>query len=140
MKSHLAVGAWAWPPVGKEPEKPLAESALRIAPVWKEPPAARARGPRDQDKTRRRTWIWGTETRSEREPNGTCQRAGNITGSVDSTRRRALVRQVPLVEEPAESSAKKRQCDRRHRSKEQDDCASRTSATGGWPGVTRLRP
>ena len=52
-KSHPAVGAWVWPPVGKEPETPPAESALRIAPVCEEPPAARARGPRDQDKTRR---------------------------------------------------------------------------------------
>ena len=52
-KSHPTVGASAWPPVGKEPEIPPAESALRIAPVCKEPPAARARGPRDQDKTRR---------------------------------------------------------------------------------------
>ena len=49
-KSYPAVGAWAWPPVDKEPETPPAESALRIAPVCKEPPAARARGPRDQDK------------------------------------------------------------------------------------------
>ena len=41
------------PPTGKEPETPPAESALRMAPVCKEPPAARARGPRDQDNTRR---------------------------------------------------------------------------------------
>ena len=54
------------PSIGKEPETPPAESALRIAPVCKGPPAesalriapvckgpraARARGRRDQDKT-----------------------------------------------------------------------------------------
>ena len=41
---------WAWPPIGKEPETPSAELALRIAPVCKEPPAAREQGPRDQCK------------------------------------------------------------------------------------------
>ena len=45
-----------------------------------------------------------------------------------------LVRQVPLAEEPAESAAKKRQCYRRHRSKERDECATRTSVTRGWSG------
>ena len=35
--------------MGKEPETPPAESVLRITPVWKEPPAAREQGPRDQD-------------------------------------------------------------------------------------------
>ena len=35
-------------PVGKEPETPPAESALRVAPVCKGPPAARARRPRDK--------------------------------------------------------------------------------------------
>ena len=50
MKSHPAVGAWARPSVGKEPESPPTERALRIALVCKEPRAARARGPRDQDK------------------------------------------------------------------------------------------
>ena len=34
----------------KEPETPPAESALRIAPVSKEPPAAREQGPRAQCK------------------------------------------------------------------------------------------
>ena len=43
---------WAWPPIGKKPETPPAESAFRIPPVFKEPPAARARGPRDQPKAR----------------------------------------------------------------------------------------
>ena len=41
---------------------------------------------------------------------------------------------VPPAEKPTESAAKKRQYDRTHRSKERDDCATRTSATGGWPG------
>ena len=35
----------------KEPETPPAERALRIAPVSKEPPAARELGPRDQCKS-----------------------------------------------------------------------------------------
>ena len=34
----------------KEPETPPAERALRIAPVFKEPPAAREQGPCDQCK------------------------------------------------------------------------------------------
>ena len=34
----------------KEPETPPVERALRIAPVRKEPPAAREQGPRDQCK------------------------------------------------------------------------------------------
>ena len=33
MKGHPAVGTWVWPPIGKEPETPPDESALRIAPV-----------------------------------------------------------------------------------------------------------
>ena len=78
-------------------------------------------------------------TRSEWEPHGTCQRAGNIIGSVDCARG-ALVRQVPPAEEPAESVAKKRQCDKSHRSKERDECATRTSVTEGWPGIKRLQP
>ena len=52
-KSHPAVGSWAWPPIGKEPETSPTESALRIAQMCKEPSAAQARGPRGQDKTRR---------------------------------------------------------------------------------------
>ena len=32
-------------------------------------------------------------TLNEREPHGTCQRAGNITGPVDSAKRGALVRE-----------------------------------------------
>ena len=69
----------------------------------------------------------------------TCQKVGNIIGSVDCTRG-ALVRQVPSAEEPAGSTAKKRQRDRSHQSKERDECATRTSATGGWPESKRLRP
>ena len=71
-------------------------------------------------------------TRSEREPHGTCQRAGNIIGPVDSARRRALVREVRPAEEPAESAAEKSQCERSHRSKERDECAIRATAAGGW--------
>ena len=35
----------------KEPETPPVERALRIAPLSKEPPAAREQGPRDQCKS-----------------------------------------------------------------------------------------
>ena len=45
-----------------------------------------------------------------------------------------LVSQVLPAEEPAESAAKKRQCYRRYRSKERDECSTRTSVPGGWPG------
>ena len=123
--------------------------------MCKEPPTARARGPRDQDIPRRGEPGFGvvvvvvvvshiqrigcqpgknyTVTRSEREPHGTCQRAGNITGSVYSARG-ALVHQVPPAEEPTKSTAKKRQCDRRHRSEERNYGATTASATEGWPG------
>ena len=43
----------------------------------------------------------------------------------------ALVRQVPPAEEPAKSAAKKRQCDRSHRSKERYECATRALAEEG---------
>ena len=49
-KGHPAVRAWVWPPIGKKPETPPAESVLKMTPVCKEPPAARGRGPRDQRK------------------------------------------------------------------------------------------
>ena len=55
----------------------------------------------------------------------------NIIGSADSARRGELVRSVPPAEEPAESAAKNRQCDRSHRSKERDECATRASAKEG---------
>ena len=58
----------------------------------------------------------------------------NIIGPVDSARRKALIRQVPAAEEPAESASNKDQCDRSHRSKERDEFATRTSVTAGWPG------
>ena len=54
----------------------------------------------------------------------------NIIDSVDCARG-ALVRQVPPVEELAESATKKRQCDRSHRSKERDECATRAPAEEG---------
>ena len=61
----------------------------------------------------------------------TCQRAENIIGTVDCARRGTLVRQVPPAGEPAESAAKKCQCDRSHRSKKRDECAIRVSAEEG---------
>ena len=100
--------------------------------MCKEPPAARARELRHQSKNLERSaWIWGTVTRSEHEPRGTCQRVGNTIGTVDSARRGALVRQLPPAEEPAESDAKKRQCEKSHRLKERDECATRASAEEG---------
>ena len=41
----------------------------------------------------------------------------DIIGPVDSARRGALLREVPPIEEPAESAAKKPQCVRSHRPK-----------------------
>ena len=67
------------------------------------------------------------------KPHSTCPIAGNIIYPFDSARREALVRDVPPAEAPAESAAKKRQCERSHRSKEREDCAIRATATGGWP-------
>ena len=55
----------------------------------------------------------------------------NIIGSVDSAGRGALVRPKPPAKEPAESAAKKHKCDRSHRSKERDECATRASAKEG---------
>ena len=55
----------------------------------------------------------------------------NIIGSVYGTRRGVRVRQVPPAEESAKSAAKKRQCYRRHRSKERDECATR-EPKGAW--------
>ena len=49
----------------------------------------------------------------------------NLTGPSYGTRRGVRVRQVPPAEEPAESASKKRQCYRRHRAKERDECATR---------------
>ena len=74
-------------------------------------------------------------TRSERGPHGTCQRAGNIIGPVDSTRREALVREVPPVESPAESVAKKCQCERTYWLKERGECAISATAARGWSEV-----
>ena len=74
-------------------------------------------------------------TRSERGPHGTCLRAANIIGAVDSARREALVREVPLAEELAESATKERQCERNLWSKERDECAIRATAAGSWPEV-----
>ena len=40
------------------------------------------------------------------------------------------MRQIPPAEEPTERATKKRQCDRSHRSKERDECATRTFSQG----------
>ena len=45
------------------------------------------------------------------------------------------VRQVPPAEEPAESAAKKRQCYRRHRSKERDECATSSHGRLAWKRI-----
>ena len=52
------------------------------------------------------------------------------------------VRQVSTAEEPTESAAKKRQCERSHRSKERSECTIRATTTEGWPEVEykTLRP
>ena len=65
-----------------------------------------------------------------------------MIGPVDSVRREALVREALHAEEPAESAAKKCQCERIHRSKEGDECAIRATTVGGWPEVEwkTLRP
>ena len=59
-------------------------------------------------------------------------------GPVYSTRIEVRVRQVPPAEDPAESAARKRQCYRRHRSKERNKCATREPErawiTGGRRG------
>ena len=71
----------------------------------------------------------------ECEPNGYSKNhlpeSRNIIGSVDSIRSGALVREVPPAGESTESVAKKRQCERSHRSKERDECATRASAEEG---------
>ena len=103
--------------------------------MYKEPPAAQARGLRDQSKGRRKVCLDLGVPRREQGPHGTCRRAGNIIGPVDSARRGALVREVPPAEEPAESAAKKGQCEMSHRSKERDEYAIRAIAVGGWPEV-----
>ena len=77
---------------------------------------------------------YSTKTLSEQDTVPTSPESRNNPGSVYSARRGMLVRQVPPAEESAESASKKRQCDRRHRSKERDECATRTSVAGGWPG------
>ena len=110
--------------------------APRIAPVCKEPPAAQAQGLRDQSKGRRKVYLGVEITRSERQlHNCLPEESRNIIGPVDSARRRALVREVPSAEKPADSAAKKRQCERSHRSKERDECAIRATVAGGWPEV-----
>ena len=92
-------------------------SALRIVLVGKEPLAAGARGERHQSKGRGRpAWIWRSP---EREPYDYLpEESRGIIGPVDSARRGALVREVPSIEEPAKSAAKKGQCVRSHLPKE----------------------
>ena len=41
---------------------------------------------------------------------------------------------VPTSRKQANWLGLQRQCGRRHRSKERDNCATRKSVTGGWPG------
>ena len=105
--------------------------ALRIAPLRKEPPAAQARGLRDQSKNRRKVCLeFGGEPRVLQDH---LPESRVIIDPVDCARRRALVRKVPSAEDPAESAAKKRQCERSHQPKERDECAIRATAAGGWP-------
>ena len=42
-----------------------------------------------------------------------------------------MVREVPPVEEPGESTAKEQQCVRYHRSKERKESATRATTEGG---------
>ena len=94
-KGHPAVGAWARPPIGKKPETPPAESAFRIAPVCKEPSAAREQGSRDH----RVTVLICTHL----------PKARKITrlGLYGTRRSASTVRQVQPAEEPAESAARR---------------------------------
>ena len=58
-----------------------------------------------------------------------CQREGILSaGSIAPGG--ASEREAPLAEEPAESTAKERQCVRYHRSKEREESATRASAKG----------
>ena len=71
-------------------------------------------------------------TRSEREPHDSLPEENrNIIGPVDSVRREALVHEVPAAEEPAGSATKKRRCERSHRPKERNECATTESAEEG---------
>ena len=93
--------------------------------------ATSAKTARREQKTRRGEPRFGCCNRSKSEPLRTCQRAGSHRGTVDTARRGALIRQVSSAEEPTESAAKKRQCERSHRPKERDECATRASAEEG---------
>ena len=87
--------------------------------MCKGPPAAQARGLRDQSKGRRKVCLDVVVTLSERAPHGYWSEENrNIIGPVDSVRRITLGRKVPPAEEPAESATKKRQCVSSHRPKE----------------------
>ena len=84
-KSYPAQGAWPWQPVGKGPETPPAESALRKVPVCKEPP------PQEREDLVTRTkpgevnleFGFSTGTWSEPDTVPTCQKAK--TSSARST-------------------------------------------------------
>ena len=68
-------------------------------------------------------------------PTITYQRAG-ISSARSTAPGGALVREVPLAEEPAESAAKERQCVRYHRAKEREESAKKyQSKRQGTHGV-----
>ena len=105
-------------PVGKEPWTPPAESAAKKCQCVRNHRPHKRKNCVTRAKAGGEVSLYFGITRSEREPHGTCQRAGNIIGAVDTARRGALVRQVSPAEEPTESAAKKRQCERSHWSKD----------------------
>ena len=55
----------------------------------------------------------------------------DVIGPVDSAKRGELLRDVPPAEGPAESAAKKRQCERSNRPKERDEFAVKATAAEG---------
>ena len=88
-KSQPAVDTRARLPVDKEPETPSTESAV------KKRQSVSDHRPHERKACATRAKAGGEaslEFGGEREPHGTCQRAGTIIGPVDSARRRARVR------------------------------------------------
>ena len=106
----------------KEPETPPAERALRIAPVSKEPPAAREPGPRDQCKSPEgRAWNWVTVL--------IClcphlPKSRNITGPDGTRGVQELYVDYTWPRNRPRALQGGRQC-RRHRSNEREECAAR---------------
>ena len=70
-------------------------------------------------------------TQSEQEPHNHLPESKDIIGLVDNAKRSALVREVPPAEEPAEITAKERQCVRNRRLKEREESATRATAEKG---------